>query len=276
MKQLKEILWGLPLFLLCFLSSNYSFGQIQTTSIAHYRFTHIKDSTQSAKVWNEEFLLAFNTDRSVYASYTKLVQDSVNAAIIAKAEESEIEEVDMGTYTPVTPEQIYAAAGKLAVVKNFNGNNYLIAENNDKIDWKISAATKNILGYSCQEATGTWKGRTYIAWFTVDIPASFGPWKLNGLPGLILEAHDQTGRIDFSCTSLTIDGKLPAAISLNLPKPLISTTVAQYERMEKAYSENLDMDTFDPQSVMMLMNSGQMTNGVVKKLNTNFPLELNK
>ncbi|WP_412467086.1 GLPGLI family protein [Pedobacter sp. KLB.chiD] len=275
-RYFKSCLPGLSLFLLYSLFCGSALAQKRAEHVAYYRFTHIKDSTQNAKVWTEEFILAFNSDKSVYTSHTKLVQDSVNAVIIKNAEESESEEVDMGSYTPVTAEQIFINGNKLAVVKNFNGADYLVQEITDKINWKILAETKTILGYNCQEATGTWKGRTYTAWFTTDIPVGFGPWKLRGLPGLILEATDKTGRITFSCTKVMPPVRLPAAISLDLPHELTATTLAQYSRMEKAYSENLDMDAFDPQSVMMLINSGQVkgTNG--KKFSLNFPLELDK
>lgn len=275
-RYFKSCLQGLSLFLLYSLCGEPVFGQKQSESIAYYRFTHIKDSTQNAKVWTEEFLLAFNSDKSIYTSHTKLVQDSVNAVIIKNAEESESEEVDMGAYTPVTVEKVFTNANKLSVVKNFNGADYLVAEISDKINWNISSETKTILGYNCQEATGTWKGRTYTAWFTTDIPVGFGPWKLRGLPGLILEANDNTGRITFTCTKVMIQSPLPSTVSLNLPLELTTTTVAKYDRMEKAYGENLDMDAFDPQSVMLLINSGQVKGTNAKKTSINFPLELDK
>lgn len=43
------------------------------------------------------------------------------------------------------------------------------------------------MGYSCQKATTTFRGREFNVYFAKDIPIADGPWKLNGLPGLILE-----------------------------------------------------------------------------------------
>lgn len=56
--------------------------------------------------------------------------------------------------------------------------------------WNISFETQDILGYTCQKATCHFRGRNYVAWFAPDIPVRQGPWKLGGLPGLILKAHD--------------------------------------------------------------------------------------
>lgn len=57
---------------------------------------------------------------------------------------------------------------------------------------EIADSTKNILGYDCVMATAHYHGRDWTAWFTPDIPLPEGPWKLTGLPGLILEASEST------------------------------------------------------------------------------------
>lgn len=57
------------------------------------------------------------------------------------------------------------------------------------IEWKLLNEFKLILGYKCRLAIGTFRGREYKAWFTDEIPSSEGPWKLSGLPGLILAAE---------------------------------------------------------------------------------------
>jgi len=66
----------------------------------------------------------------------------------------------------------------------------LTKEEGNKIDWKIIEEFKNISEFKCQKAIGFFRGREYTAWFTSEIPLPFGPWKLHGAPGLILEAYD--------------------------------------------------------------------------------------
>ena len=58
-------------------------------------------------------------------------------------------------------------------------------------NWElVPDSTASIIGYNCQLAKANFKGRTWYAWYSEDIPISEGPWKLYGLPGLILRAYD--------------------------------------------------------------------------------------
>src|SRR5699024_7981210 len=67
---------------------------------------------------------------------------------------------------------------------------YVIKDNWVKIHWKSLNVHKTILGYDTKKAIGNFRGRNYIVWFAPEIPIPYGPWKLFGLPGLILEAYD--------------------------------------------------------------------------------------
>ena len=80
--------------------------------------------------------------------------------------------------------------------------NYKLTEVIPPQEWAITGDTLTVLGYSCNKATTTFRGRTYNAWFTLDIPIGEGPWKLYGLPGLILKAEDADCIFSFEAMGL--------------------------------------------------------------------------
>ena len=62
-----------------------------------------------------------------------------------------------------------------------------------EIDWALTDDTLTISGLLCHRATGKLYGKQWKAWYTEEIPSSAGPWKLRGLPGLIVKAEDSEG-----------------------------------------------------------------------------------
>lgn len=76
-------------------------------------------------------------------------------------------------------------------------DNLGFTENLNLFDWEILNERKNIAGYECTKATTKFRGRHYIAWFTHEIPMTDGPYKFNGLPGLILELQDSKKNFHF-------------------------------------------------------------------------------
>ena len=73
-----------------------------------------------------------------------------------------------------------------------------------KMKWQIAKEQRKIGKFNCQKATTRFRGRNYTAWFTMAIPISDGPWLLNGLPGLILEAVDDKNEVRFIFSSAEI------------------------------------------------------------------------
>jgi GLPGLI family protein len=83
-----------------------------------------------------------------------------------------------------------------------NEDDFLYTDDYCNFDWEIHLNKKTIHGYTCQKATTTFRGRTWEAWFTTDIPVSDGPWKFCGLMGLILEVFDSQKHCVFTCTGI--------------------------------------------------------------------------
>ncbi|MBP3212893.1 MAG: GLPGLI family protein [Prevotella sp.] len=59
------------------------------------------------------------------------------------------------------------------------------------IAWTLTVDTLTVNGYHCQQATTTFRGVAWTVWYTEEIPSSAGPWRLRGLPGLIVEAKSE-------------------------------------------------------------------------------------
>ncbi|MEM0519471.1 MULTISPECIES: GLPGLI family protein [Aequorivita] len=101
---------------------------------------------------------------------------------------------------------------------------YLIKEILPKIEWNLSFKEKDsILGFLCNKAKGNFRGRTYTAWYAPDIPVHFGPWKLQGLPGLILKVSDDLEQVEFSAISLEYKKEDEYSNALELPSNYFKT-----------------------------------------------------
>lgn len=94
------------------------------------------------------------------------------------------------------------ANGKMRYYDVNGVEKYCYEEEIPRIEWELSDSTKTILGYECQMATGDLHGRKWTVWFTPEVPLMNGPWKFSGLPGLILEATDDSGLYNFTATGI--------------------------------------------------------------------------
>ena len=62
-------------------------------------------------------------------------------------------------------------------------------ESTPDIKWSLLDDTVTVNGYHCQQATATFRGVEWRVCYTEEIPSSAGPWRLRGLPGLIVKAE---------------------------------------------------------------------------------------
>ena len=78
--------------------------------------------------------------------------------------------------------------------------------------WILDNKSLTLYGYTCRRATTHYLGRTWEVYYTTDIPLSYGPWKLWGLPGLIVRATDADHYFLF---------ELDHSTRLSKPEPII-------------------------------------------------------
>lgn len=77
-------------------------------------------------------------------------------------------------------------------------------------NWDIQNEKKTILGYQCQAATTSFRGRNYKAWFTSALPVC-GPWKFDNLPGAILEVKSLDQYVSWEAKGIVINNKSEAS-----------------------------------------------------------------
>lgn len=71
-------------------------------------------------------------------------------------------------------------------------------------NWEKTSETKIILGYECNSAITFFRGRKYKAFYAKKISSTFGPWKFNGLEGLILEIQSEDNQYNFTATKIDL------------------------------------------------------------------------
>ncbi len=99
-------------------------------------------------------------------------------------------------------------------------------------DWKIIEEFKTIGKYKCQKAIGKFRGRKYTAWFTEEIPLPYGPWKLFGLPGLIIESYDN--KKEFVAKLKSVQFPKPIELSqFNKPFDGENMTIEEFAQFQK-------------------------------------------
>lgn len=157
---------------------------------------------------SQYILLANSNESKFYSPKTEYV-DSLNSTPDGKAK---LNEMTRNAYLGGKLDDIPRSDGSYYVVKS--GNKYTYYDNSGlekyvydepvvEMKWDIvEDSTKNILGYECIMTTVDYHGRKWTAWFSPEIPVIAGPWKLVGLPGLILEAIANGNQYSFIATGI--------------------------------------------------------------------------
>lgn len=144
------------------------------------------------------------------------------------------------------------------------GKEFLIVEPLEKPDWKLLNETKKIGDYNCFKAEPTVqvtekqrkeyeeflkkeavkpalfkmdepKDKVIMAWYTPEIPVSFGPNKYWGLPGLILEINEEETII--LCSKVTLSNKEKSKIKV--PNTGEKVTQKKFDEIEKKKTDSM-------------------------------------
>lgn len=88
----------------------------------------------------------------------------------------------------------------MEILEKIGSKLYTYNEPAPKLKWELLDGFSTIGGYKCRQATTTYRGRKYIAWYTDKFPMKYGPYKFGGLPGLIVCIYDEAKDYTFTLT----------------------------------------------------------------------------
>jgi len=222
-------------FYLCFLIfivGHYkSDAQEAILAKAYYKFSHVKDTAYLNYASTENMILLLGKSSSEYKSYDKMIQDSILLAQNQLGAKS----MSMHGKKTSSSEFFFFNQTKTALESEAILKVYIFPIDYPDFHWKILPDTLTISGLACQKATGYWKGRIYEAWFCPQLPFNTGPWKLCGLPGLILKAKDSKNQVIFDFAGFQNSN---GQTTIALPKTAIQTTKLDYMKLNEAFLEN--------------------------------------
>ena len=170
-----------------------AFAQVSKYNyVVSYRYTFQNDKTDSNSMDYEDMILLINDKKSYFMSRTTFQKDTM--AQKNKQPQNLAEALEARKKFP-------KVRIKFEIEKSKSDNSYAYYEKiftttyrskykNDAIVWKLVNEKKVVAGYNCRRAETNFAGRNYVAWYSEEIPMSDGPYKFQGLPGLILEVTD--------------------------------------------------------------------------------------
>ena len=166
-----------------------------------YNVLFVNDTLQKEKKENDTEIVEIGKRISHCYSYLLFQQDSLISALKKKGVAA------FPVFKKyIIPEELFIYSGKNQIESCYRTPSslprYGYQETIPDIRWNLCDEYKSILGYKCQKATCSFRGRSYIAWYTSDIPLKMGPYKFSGLPGLILSISDTNKEYDWECVGL--------------------------------------------------------------------------
>jgi len=195
-----------PLFLYTQSALKYSTVNIDTAKlIATYSLKFVEDSLNNEFVKQEDMLLLIGNNvcwfisKNLYPYIEKLkaIENDFQFQhfIINGIGESPIPRIRYNIY-------LNYPSGKLTFTQNILSSTFKYEEDMNLFNWKLTEDIDTISGFKVQKALCEFGGRSWVAWFTKEIPLNIGPYKFNGLPGLILKISDTQNHYDFEFISI--------------------------------------------------------------------------
>ncbi len=202
---------------------------------ASYNFSYKTKPDQSNFSRTDIMFLDIGDKYAKFYSRYNYVRDSLVSASISKGGEVDDVVNKLRTYPKGNSSKIYFLLDNKTLQQSNKWATYKIfyEEPMTLPKWEINNEEKVINGYKCKKATANYMNRVWIAYFASEIPLNLGPWKLWGLPGLIVEATDEDNYFKYVLKGFEKIKQVP--ITLDIDKKYQKVTKEAYLKNEKLY-----------------------------------------
>lgn len=221
-------------------TSSYSATTIdQSHQQIYYDYWFVKNPRSGLKS-HHQALLQIGESHTKFFDYFSLVRDS----LVEKY--SHFTHVKLAEYN-----LILGASSKIGlrftVLNHVNENtfhiynriysqSYMYPITVPEFKWSLTRdEQKQLLNYPVKKAVCHYRGRTWIAWYTEEIPINSGPYVFKNLPGLILELYDDQMHYHFLATAIELQS-MP--IYRRNDKNIVPTTESLYLKAERNFHED--------------------------------------
>lgn len=257
---------------------------LQTNAQTHrfiYEVNIKKDSTENIMT-KDYFHLDINPDMILYYNRDFFISDSIK---------------NLNLPTGFPPPKlnnffVHTLSSKIYDEYEFIGWDIVKRSSETEQLWILLPDKKVFQNYTLQKATTKFGGRNWIAWFANEIPFQEGPYKFQGLPGLIVELSDDKNNFGFK---LIKSKKYSTTNEINLLKRMFKKNLyldnekylkyklAYYEdpfaylkngRVDWSQTEEILLDNGTKLTKENLQSSTEIQKKLIKKYNN--PIELDK
>lgn len=257
-----------------------------------YEFHHIRDLSKAEQPYVNDMILSLGSNSSRYNTLYEYTNNRPTVLLqqnkIQEANSSSSDKMVRGGYGllvnnggVLTRDEINKnLINKEYTMYSFIGNRtYSLSGSIPILKWKILKEKKEIGGYVCQKALADFAGRTYEAWFTTQLPFQNGPWKLGGLPGLILEAKDVKNEVQFVFKEISrnTDPDETTKTLQEYPQLAIPVEEKQLQKLEATFIKNPlgFVKAIFPDSNIAIINIQDSDNRSIPVIKDFNPVELN-
>ena len=222
----------LVLFTVC----NFQMINAQKTGLVYYGYVEALGIGNAKGIDNNAYIL-FNNEQSYYVTAKDSLEKTLDKSQVKtfSDEKEEKNSIHTGMKISTQGDQVVFNINKNTIWSNLlHRKQIYVKEVGSKINWKVENDSKKIGMFTCKKATAKFRGRDYTAWFTYEIPLPFGPWKLNGLPGMILEAYDQGRNVFWYYKSIDYPSKIQKKVNyLKIPKQLSYQSYGEFKKFQE-------------------------------------------